>query len=442
MKAVVVDVNIPHGPHGEKQGLDDFRAAGGNVAELMNVAIIEAITAERAARAQAEVERDGLAARVEPLVAQLREHKLADQMRRQEAFSAGEVEIARYYARSVASALSRGETRVPVWSEETRKVTGQSPSTATRFHTAYRRLQADPEIRATLPYVLETETKDRKDYIRLVVTAPPAEPSERTTAAILAPLARLYRPEDRKPHGGARWSCPDPAHDGGPVIETTQKHYRCGVGDCPHSWSPPATVVRHPGKDEPFHDETVAAPVVEIDGGLFAVETQGGAAGDVGTGPFHDETLGERTQGRQDETVNRPVSFVSRDDLAWAAGKPWPDSGPFHHETVAPGSDGSDAPPKADTPAPPPPVPDPSRPAPAPRRHLAYWARPDWRERAAAADKTSNQQPPLRGEHFAPSPEWQVVPDGYPCPPGGEFRMDFQTGKNWARWPSQEGVGT
>jgi hypothetical protein len=45
-------------------------------------------------------------------------------------------------------------------------------------------------------------------------------------------------------------------------------------------------------------------------------------------------------------------------------------------------------------------------------------------------------------EAFTPSPEWQEVPDGYPCPPGGEFRLDFATGKNWARWPSQGEVGT
>jgi hypothetical protein len=48
----------------------------------------------------------------------------------------------------------------------------------------------------------------------------------------------------------------------------------------------------------------------------------------------------------------------------------------------------------------------------------------------------------LRGDRFEPSPDWQVLPDGYPCPPGGEYRMDFETGKNWARWPSQGGAAS
>jgi len=44
--------------------------------------------------------------------------------------------------------------------------------------------------------------------------------------------------------------------------------------------------------------------------------------------------------------------------------------------------------------------------------------------------------PPPRSEPpFTPSAEWQEVPDGYRCPPGGEFRLDFKTGKNWARRP-------
>jgi len=39
---------------------------------------------------------------------------------------------------------------------------------------------------------------------------------------------------------------------------------------------------------------------------------------------------------------------------------------------------------------------------------------------------------------FVPSAEWQEIPDGYPCPPGGEYRLDFATGKNWARWPARD----
>lgn len=43
-------------------------------------------------------------------------------------------------------------------------------------------------------------------------------------------------------------------------------------------------------------------------------------------------------------------------------------------------------------------------------------------------------------ETFTPSAEWQEIPDGYACPPGGEFRLDFTTGRNWARWPEVAAV--
>jgi len=56
---------------------------------------------------------------------------------------------------------------------------------------------------------------------------------------------------------------------------------------------------------------------------------------------------------------------------------------------------------------------------------------------SAAAD----ERPPDTVPHpFAPSAAWQEVPDGYPCPPGGEFRMDFKTGKTLGRWPDRAEV--
>jgi hypothetical protein len=36
---------------------------------------------------------------------------------------------------------------------------------------------------------------------------------------------------------------------------------------------------------------------------------------------------------------------------------------------------------------------------------------------------------------FVPSSEWQQVPDGYVCPPGGEFNMNLQSGVTLGRWP-------
>lgn len=38
---------------------------------------------------------------------------------------------------------------------------------------------------------------------------------------------------------------------------------------------------------------------------------------------------------------------------------------------------------------------------------------------------------------FTPSAEWQEIPDGTPVPPGGEYRMDMNSGKNYGRWPEQ-----
>ena len=72
-------------------------------------------------------------------------------MRRQRAFPSGEVDVARYYSQVVASALSRGEQRTRVSSEETTRLTGQSAATATRFHKAMRELQLTRKSRRRWP---------------------------------------------------------------------------------------------------------------------------------------------------------------------------------------------------------------------------------------------------------------------------------------------------
>jgi hypothetical protein len=46
----------------------------------------------------------------------------------------------------------------------------------------------------------------------------------------------------------------------------------------------------------------------------------------------------------------------------------------------------------------------------------------------------------LHGERFAPSAEWQDLPDGYPCPPGVEWRTDLTTGTSQVRWPEMAAV--
>lgn len=327
---------------------------------------------------------------------QLREHKLADQMRRNKAFPAGEVEIGRYYSRQAAAALSQGKIEAPVWGEETERITGQSPATASRFHKAYERLQTDPEIGPTLAWRIKRDVdKDGHEHIKVVVPIVPPDPSERTTGALLAPVARLRRPKDRATHGGARDACPKCQS---PMTRTT--YDVCQNDTCGH-------MVTHPSKtvgQGRFHDETEAPPV-QIGDDFYAVEVQAPSR-------FHDEIPGVRTYHEQDEIGSRqPISFVSRDDMEVAAGprlRLVPDDGPA--------------------------TPTVERPKP-------------WRCDCGCLERYPRQAGGWRcdgcgalGGQFTPSSEWQEVPDGFPCPPGGEFNVNFETGKTYARWPAQEEV--
>ena len=269
------------------------------VAELRNAALIEALSKRQ--RPEPPTGTDGEET-CRACAEQLREHKLADQMRRERAFSAGEVEVVRYYSRQAAAAISQGKPKASVWSEETERITGQSPSTATRLHKAYETFQDDPEIGPTLPFRIEKVTRDKKDHIEIVVTNLPDDPAERTTAAMLAKLTTLRRPASRGSHGGARDACPKCQS---PMTRTT--YDVCQNDACGH-------MVTHPSKTvgrAPFHDETDSPPV-EIGGDLYAVEVRAER-------PFHDETKRERTYRKQDETVSRGrISFVSREDQEWA----------------------------------------------------------------------------------------------------------------------------
>src|SRR5215207_9631302 len=104
------------------------------VAELRTAALITALSTPRRAEPLTGSDGEQSCQNCAPLAEQVREHKLADQARRQRAFSAGEVEVARYYCRQAAVALSQGRVKASVWGEETERITGQSPATATRLH--------------------------------------------------------------------------------------------------------------------------------------------------------------------------------------------------------------------------------------------------------------------------------------------------------------------
>jgi hypothetical protein len=47
---------------------------------------------------------------------------------------------------------------------------------------------------------------------------------------------------------------------------------------------------------------------------------------------------------------------------------------------------------------------------------------------------------PSAYERFTPSAEWQDLPDGYACPPGVEWRTNFETGASQVRWPELAAV--
>ncbi|MDO8472953.1 MAG: hypothetical protein Q7T05_03960 [Dehalococcoidia bacterium] len=68
-----------------------------------------------------------------------------------------------------------------------------------------------------------------------------------------------------------------------------------------------------------------------------------------------------------------------------------------------------------------------------PRAGLRRGVRPgEVAEPPAAAPVVA--EPVARGAVFVPSTEWQEIPKGTPVPPGGEFRMDMASGKNYGRW--------
>lgn len=307
--ARVVVVAIPPGPHGEKQGPDDFLVNGGDLRALENAADVAARYAARLVAPRPGSDGADTCRGCEGLREELREHKLADTMRRARAFSTGEIEVARAYCRAVSSGLAEGKRAVSVWSEETTRLTGQSAATATRFHTAMRAFQADPAVASALPFhVIKEPDAHGKDHVRLVATAILEDPAKRRTVDILAPFTHLRRPDDRASHGGARDACPKCES---PMLRTTQD--RCTNDACGHVVVHKSKIVGRP----PFHDET-PAETVEITGDEYVTETRW-------VPPFHDEIKEERTYGKQDETVpGGPISFVSHADAEAAAGAYWP----------------------------------------------------------------------------------------------------------------------
>lgn len=318
--ATVLVADIPPSAADTKQGLDDYIAAGGSVDVLLVDAIRRRALEDQLARPTGRVDDpaacDGNCATSSALRERLREHKVADSMRRTQAFSGGEIEVARAYCRAAASALSRRETRTSVWSKETARLTGQSPATTTRFHKEYQRFQDDPEVRSTLPFLLEHESRLGKDHVYLVVPDPPTDPAERSTAGMLLKLSHLSRRPTRQRQGVGRWTCPNPDHANAPVIMETTRVYRCAVDACDETWAAPTTVVRRRPDAAVSVDEDPVPSAAEIHDAPDVAEAQAEAQ-DFSAGPFQHEINGASTFHRQTGTTPATaVTFVTADDSA------------------------------------------------------------------------------------------------------------------------------
>ena len=274
----------------------------------------------------------------------------------------------------------RGEDVVPLYVPADAKAAGVGNNTMTRAPNQIRRWQEAPETAAALSFRIEDEYRNGKQHVRLrVVPSPVEDGAGWTKAQEYRAIARLPRDEGRGRHGGTRVACPK--HPDAEINRTTI--WRCTADGCSWVHQETATLGRHEdGAGDP--DD-----VVTMHGASFAATVQ------------RHESRHQDGAGSPRRLI--PVSFVSRDDLEAAAGP--------HYSGEAP-------PAEPKLPAwQPPPI--------APNHHRAW------------AFRRSAPPPP-----FTPSPEWQDVPVGYPCPPGGEYRLDFETGKLWARWPVQDGAAS
>jgi len=68
----------------------------------------------------------------------------------------------------------------------------------------------------------------------------------------------------------------------------------------------------------------------------------------------------------------------------------------------------------------------------------AVWER--WGGTVEQYSQMAVSAAPQRLEAFVPSSEWQDLPDGYPCPPGVEWRTNLATGTSQVRWPEMAAV--
>jgi hypothetical protein len=280
----------------------------------------------------------------------------------------------------VESAASRGQEEVRAFYPEIAEAVGMSADTVGKYVGTL-------SDRADAPLVKRTVTEWRE-----IPDPETGQPISRPTSmtfvrargegSILSAVA-AYRPEDRPKHGGARpRGCPDhPAAD--LIIRSTTHCAECDrqLGDPRETLRPQVAGVG---------DRRESSVYVVTNEPQVAVVGSETVSDDERAAKLVSIQLGATRLRLQDAPVRR-IQFTRN------RGQERPPDDPPPLRCVTKGCNA---------------LPGPSD---------GFYCPP-------CRAKVSGDEP------FIPSSEWQEVPDGYPCPPGGEFRMDFKTGKNWARW--------
>lgn len=241
--AHVLVVKIPPGPGGEKVGLDDFIAAGGDVNALAGAAMVDALTARSTPATPAAPVCDGSDERCptsKRLRDQLHEHKVGDELIRHGPFTPDGALVVKHLVTVASAATDNGKEKLPLLREDVARgaLGSDSPSNVKAVSRAlkqYKAYQDDPALAATLPYKLEWRPGGRKTHIDLVPTRKIVErATEYMTLRQLpgrAPPARVLERDD---------TCPRCHSHHGLESRTTK---RCLNDDCGHTWHGRPTII-------------------------------------------------------------------------------------------------------------------------------------------------------------------------------------------------------
>jgi len=238
---IPIVVRIPPGPHGEKQGIDDLKVAGGNLRALEDAAIAATLAtrswstptptagSDGADTCRGCAYRDTL---IDALDTRIAEYKASDELVRHGPFSPDEALVVKHLVTVASAAKANGKERMPLLREEVARLAlgdEAKVKTVSRAFKAYKVYQDDPELQATLPFRLKWDERGPKTHIELYPVRQIEAPAKEYMT-----LRRL--PSDRKPparvlerSGGCR-RCDSPQG-----VER-RGVYRCLNEACGHTW--------------------------------------------------------------------------------------------------------------------------------------------------------------------------------------------------------------